>query len=335
MLIKSEECTMTSKTLNKIMLVAALLFCVIFGVSIYIKNERLKRLDDAHDQEWEDKRNQENQSNQDSIDQTNKNNQANNGINSPTITDKNGQTVDFTNFVSLYGYAESKLNDATNIQSKATGEGKLSGKVSFGNITLTNETINIKIERAQNSNQKWFRYTVTGDIRDGLFYLDYTTETYTKGSQAWLYFNQESQDWSKTSVAGLNDKFGWSTNQTFQIINSSSVKSSSVIYQQQSDDYKATAELDVSKSSSRAGKFIQGTYGANSPASYKSCKLTVRFDKTGNFKSIQYEEAFDVVVYNKANNVTINATVTTNYTETFTNIDKSPVSIIQPPKIND
>ncbi len=327
---------MTSKTLNKIMLVAALLFCVIFGVSIYIKNERLKRLDDAHDQEWEDKRNQENQSNQDNIDQTNKNNQANNGINSPTITDKNGQTVDFTNFVSLYGYAESKLNDATNIQSKATGEGKLSGKVSFGNITLTNETINIKIERAQNSNQKWFRYTVTGDIRDGLFYLDYTTETYTKGSQAWLYFNQESQDWSKTSVAGLNDKFGWSTNQTFQIINSSSVKpGSSVIYQQQSDDYKATAELDVSKSSSRAGKFIQGTYGANSPASYKSCKLTVRFDKTGNFKSIQYEEAFDVVVYNKANNVTINATVTTNYTETFTNIDKSPVSIIQPPKIND
>lgn len=327
---------MTSKTLNKIMLVAALLFCVIFGVSIYIKNERLKRLDDAHDQEWEDKRNQENQSNQDNIDQTNKNNQANNGINSPTITDKNGQTVDFTNFVSLYGYAESKLNDATNIQSKATGEGKLSGKVSFGNITLTNETINIKIERAQNSNQKWFRYTVTGDIRDGLFYLDYTTETYTKGSQAWLYFNQESQDWSKTSVAGLNDRFGWSTNQTFQIINSSSVKpGSSVIYQQQSDDYKATAELDVSKSSSRAGKFIQGTYGANSPASYKSCKLTVRFDKTGNFKSIQYEEAFDVVVYNKANNVTINATVTTNYTETFTNIDKSPVSIIQPPKIND
>ena len=327
---------MTSKTLNKIMLVAALLFCVIFGVSIYIKNERLKRLDDAHDQEWEDKRNQENQSNQDNIDQTNKNNQANNGINSPTITDKNGQTVDFTNFVSLYGYAESKLNDATNIQSKATGEGKLSGKVSFGNITLTNETINIKIERAQNSNQKWFRYTVTGDIRDGLFYLDYTTGTYTKGSQAWLYFNQESQDWSKTSVAGLNDRFGWSTNQTFQIINSSSVKpGSSVIYQQQSDDYKATAELDVSKSSSRAGKFIQGTYGANSPASYKSCKLTVRFDKTGNFKSIQYEEAFDVVVYNKANNVTINATVTTNYTETFTNIDKSPVSIIQPPKIND
>ncbi|MDY5042133.1 MAG: hypothetical protein SPF07_04115 [Eubacteriales bacterium] len=327
---------MTSKTLNKIMLVAALLFCVIFGVSIYIKNERLKRLDDAHDQEWEDKRNQENQSNQDSIDQFDKNNQANNGNNSPTITDKNGQTVDFTNFVSLYGYAESKLNDATNIQSKATGEGKLSGKVSFGsNITLTNETINIQIERAQNSNQKWFRYTVKGNILDGLFNLDYTTETYTKGSQAWLYFNQESQDWSKTSVAGLNDRFGWSTNQTFQIINSSSVKpGSSVIYQQRSDDYKATAELDVSKSSSRAGKFIQGTYGATSPASYKSCKLTVRFDKTGNFKSIQYEETFDVVVYNKANNATINATVTTNYTETFTCIDKFTVPITQPPKIN-
>lgn len=326
---------MTSKTLNKIMLVAALLFCVIFGVSIYIKNERLKRLDDAHDQEWEDKRNQENQSNQDDIDQSNKNNQANNGINSPTITDKNGQTVDFTNFVSLYGYAESKLNDATNIQSKATGEGKLSGKVSIGNITLTNETINIKMERAQNSNQKLFRYTVTGDIRDGVFYLDYTTGTYTKGSQAWLYFNQESQDWSKTSVAGLNDRFGWSTNQTFQIINSSSVKpGSSVIYQQQSDDYKATAELDVSKSSSRAGKFIQGTYGASSPASYKSCKLTVRFDKTGNFKSIQYEETYDVVVYNKKNNATINATVTTNYTETFTCIDKSTVTITQPSTIS-
>lgn len=327
---------MTSKTLNKIMLVAALLFCVIFGVSIYIKNERLKRLDDAHDQEWEDKRNQENQSNQDSIDQFDKNNQANNGNNSPTITDKNGQTVDFTNFVSLYGYAESKLNDATDIRSNATGEGKLSGKVSFGsNITLTNETINIQIERAQNSNQKWFRYTVKGNILDGLFNLDYTTETYTKGSQAWLYFNQESQDWSKTSVAGLNDRFGWSTNQTFQIINSSSVKpGSSVIYQQRSDDYKATAELDVSKSSSRAGKFIQGTYGATSPASYKSCKLTVRFDKTGNFKSIQYEETFDVVVYNKANNATINATVTTNYTETFTCIDKFTVPITQPPKIN-
>lgn len=326
---------MTSKTLNKIMLVAALLFCVIFGVSIYIKNERLKRLDDAHDQEWEDKRNQENQSNLDSIDQFDKNNQANNGNNSPTITDKNGQTVDFTNFVSLYGYAESKLNDATDIRSNATGEGKLSGKVSFGNTTLTNETINIQIERAQNSNQKWFRYTVTGNILNGLFYLDYTTETYTKGSQAWLYFNQESQDWSKTSVAGLNDRFGWSTNQTFQIINSSSVKpGSSVIYQQRSDDYKATAELDVSKSSSRAGKFIQGTYGATSPASYKSCKLTVRFDKTGNFKSIQYEETFDVVVYNKANNATINATVTTNYTETFTNIDNKPVPITQPPKIS-
>lgn len=326
---------MTSKTLNKIMLVAALLFCVIFGVSIYIKNERLKRLDNAYDQEMEDKRNQENQSNQDDIDQSNKNNQANNGNNSPTITDKNGQTVDFTNFVSLYGYAEGRLNNATNIQSKVTGEGKLSGKVSLINTTLTNETINIKMERAQNSNQKWFRYTVTGNILNGIFNLDYTTETYTKGSQAWLYFNQESQDWNKISVAGLNDRFGWSTNQTFQIINSSSVKSSSgAIYQPQSDDYKATAELDVSKSSSRAGKFIQGTYGANSPASYKSCKLTVRFDKTGNFKSIQYEETYDVVVYNKKYNATINATVTTNYTETFTCIDKSPVTITQPSKIS-
>lgn len=325
---------MTSKTLNKIMLVAALLFCVIFGVSIYIKNERLKRMDDAYDQEMEDKRNQENKTAQDDIDQSNKNNQANNGNNNTTIIDKDGQTVDFTNFVSLYGYAEGKLNNATNIRSTTSGTAKLSGKVSIGNIKLNNESINIDMQRAQNSNQKWFRYRVTGNLLDGLFNLDYTTETYTKGSQAWLYFNQESQDWSKTSVAGLNERFGWDTNQTLQIINNSTVKSSSVTYQQQSGDYKATAELDVSKSSSRAGKFIQGTYGASSPASYKSCKLTVKFDKNGNFKSIQYEETYDVVVYNKANRASIDATVTANYIETFSSIDGANVLITQPAKIN-
>lgn len=331
---------MTSKTLNKIMLVAALLFCVIFGVSIYIKNERLKRLDDAHDQEWEDKRNQENQSNRDNIDQFNKNNQANNGNNSPTITDKNGQTVDFTNFVSLYGYAESKLNDAPNIQSLATGTAKLSGTGKKGLISssFSNQTVALSIERAQNSTQTLFKYIAKGNINSSslTINLNHETSTYTKGNNAWLFYNQTSDEWkTQPNKAYLQEKFGWKTNQTLQLINTSSIKSSNV--SPQPNDYMATAELDVSKSSSRASKFLKATYDPYSktptPVTYNSCKLTVLFDKNGSFKSIQYEESYNVVIIT-SNNITLTMTIETNYTETFTHIGQSTVSIDQPSKIN-
>ena len=95
---------MTSKTLNKIMIVAAILFCVIFGVSIYIKNERLRRLDEAYDKQMEEQRKNENQNAFDDASQTQKNNQANNGSNTSSEKD-----VDFTDFVSVYSYEKVSL----------------------------------------------------------------------------------------------------------------------------------------------------------------------------------------------------------------------------------
>ena len=320
---------MTSKTLNKIMIVAAILFCVIFGVSVYIKNERLRRLDEAYDKQMEEQRKNENQNAFDDASQTQKNNQANNGSNTSSEKD-----VDFTDFVSVYSYAENKLNKITYIRSTATGTGTLSGSVTSPLKTnLSNQPISISYERAKNKTQKFFEYHVKGTISAAgtSMPLDYGTSLYKEGAtcKEWISHGQDNPRWQPISNSAMQNKYGWDASETFYIINKNSVTSSSMIYDTTSRTYTGKATLNVKNSTTRMSKLIQGLYDGTAPAQYQSCELTVTFDEHGNFKTIQYEEKFNISIRNEPNKATINATLTTNYVETFHTISNTEQVVIK------
>ena len=97
-----------------------------------------------------------------------------------------------------------------------------------------------------------------------------------------------------------------------------------MIYDTTSRTYTGKATLNVKNSTTRMAKLIQGLYDGTAPAQYQSCELTVTFDEHGNFKTIQYEEKFNISIRNEPNNATINATLTTNYVETFTHLNNTP-----------
>lgn len=308
---------MTSKTLNKIMIVAAILFCVIFGVSVYIKNERLRRLDEAYDKQMEEQRKNENQNAFDDASQTQKNNQTNNGSNTSSEKD-----VDFTNFVSVYSYAENKLNKITYIRSTATGTGTLSGSVTSPFKTnLSKQPISISYERAKNKTQKFFAYNVKGTISAAgtSMPLNYWTSLYKQGAtcKERIAHGQDNPRWETISNSGMQEKYGWDVNETFHIINKNSVTSSSMIFDNTSRTYIGKATLNVKNSTTRMAKLIQGLYDGTAPAQYQSCELTVTFDEHGNFKTIQYQESFNVSIRNEPNDATISAKLTTDYVETF------------------
>ena len=109
---------MTSKTLNIIMLVCLILFSVIFGVAATLKAEEFRRLDEAYEDEVQDNLEKENESILDDLNTQNKNEQINNGSNSTTNSDENntnGGVVNFSDFITMFNYAENKLNNSTNI----------------------------------------------------------------------------------------------------------------------------------------------------------------------------------------------------------------------------
>lgn len=314
---------MTSKTLNKIMIVAAILFCVIFGVSVYIKNERLRQLDEAYDKQMEDQRKNENQSAFDDASQTQKNNQANNGSNGSSESD-----IDFTDFISVYSYAENKLNKITYIRSTATGTGTLSGSVTSPmKINLSSQPITISYQRAKNKTQKFFAYNVKGTISAAnvSMPLDYWTSLYKQGAtcQERIAHGQDNPKWEPISYSGMQEKYGWDVSETFHIINKNSVTSSSMIYDTTSRTYIGKATLNVKNSATRMAKLIKGLYDGTAPAQYQSCELTVTFDEHSNFKTIQYEEKFSISIRNEPNDATVNATLTTDYVETFHTISNT------------
>lgn len=314
---------MTSKTLNKIMIVAAILFCVIFGVSVYIKNERLRQLDEAYDKQMEDQRKNENQSAFDDASQTQKNNQANNGSNGSSESD-----IDFTDFISVYSYAENKLNKITYIRSTATGTGTLSGSVTSPvKVNLSSQPITISYERAKNKTQKFFAYNVKGTISAAgtSMPLNYWTSLYKQGAtcQERIAHGQDNPKWETISNSGMQEKYGWDASETFHIINKNSVTSSSMIYDTTSRTYIGKATLNVKNSATRMAKLIKGLYDGTAPAQYQSCEITVTFDEHGNFKTIQYQEAFNISIRNEPNNATVSAKLTTDYVETFHTISNT------------
>lgn len=327
---------MTSKKLNIIVLVCLILFSVIFGVAMAIKRDELRKLDDAYDKQIQDSMDKENQGILDDLNTQNKNEQNNNlniTAGSNTFGSNNiidNKPVNFTEFVDMYNYAEKKLNAAVNIHSTAYGTGTLSGPTSMSNISIKNEKIAISFERAQNTNQKYFNYHVTGSFTSVPFNLDYQTSLYAEGAMHYLLFNQDANGWQPISESAVQSKFAWDTNKTFHIINKNSVKSSSLIFDKYSKTYTGIAELNVDVSAKNFSQTLMGAMGAKGPARYKSAKITVVFDQYGNFKSIKLQETFNIDVHSSQYNTTMYATCTTDYTETFNVSGAGTVKITRP-----
>lgn len=320
---------MNSKKLNVIMVVCLVLFCVIFGVSAAVRAAELERLDREHDQQQEQQRQEELDKAVGDATTTQKNEQTNNG--SSNSSNSVEAAIDFSSFSSMYTAAEKKLANATNIMSVYTGSAKLSGPTNYGGITVSNETIYFNFERYKNASAQLVKFSVTGDMLDGLFYLNYSTTLYSNSAIFNYYFNQQKPAWQTLSKAEQSSKFGWNVNSTFHSATADAVKSSTtVIHDKATKTYTATAELDCSKACTKASYFFKGVMDSSSPATYQSCKITATIKENGSFSKIRYQETFKISVYNEEYNAKIDATVVADYTETFSSVNESTIEIYPP-----
>lgn len=324
---------MTSKTLNIIMLVCLILFSVIFGVAATLKAEEFRRLDEAYEDEVQDNLEKENESILDDLNTQNKNEQINNGSNSTTNSDDNntnGGVVNFSDFITMFNYAENKLNNSTNIHSVANGSCVLNGSTNKGGYTLNNDKVDVSFVRAQNSGQKYFTYNVNGRVMNNFYSLNLKTSIYSEGAIYYIYSNQDGAKWKSISKSAVDEKFNWNTNQTFQEINESSVKSSTFYYDKYSRTYIATAELNPQISGVRFKNTLMGVLNATDPANIISSKISVTVDSYGNFKSIRYEDTFSVLIYDSDKKMTINVTIKSDIVETFKVAGNGTVIINRP-----
>ena len=320
---------MNSKKLNVIMIVCLVLFCVIFGVAAAVRAAELERLDREHEQQQEQQRQEELDNALNDASTTQKNEQTNNsGSNSSNSVET---AIDFSSFSSMYTAAEKKLANATNIMSTYTGSAKLSGPTNYGGITVDNETIYFNFERYKNATEQLVKFSVTGDMLDGLFFLDYSTTLYSNSAIYNYYFNQQNPHWQTLSKAEQANKFGWNVNSTFHSATADAIKSSTaVIHDKSTKTYTATAELDCSKACTKASHFFKGVMDSSNPATYQKCKITATIKENGSFSKIRYQETFKISVYNAEYNARIDATVVADYTETFSSVNENAITIYPP-----
>ena len=328
---------MTAKKINFLIILFILLFCFVGGfVCVYEYNLSLE-LDAKHDEETAKQREEYEKNTLDDINTSVSNENKNDGNTlAPPVNNNGGNSdnVDVSNFnfLQMYTHAENKLNKATNIYSKISGSALLSGPTSFGGIKLNNEKVSITAERAQNSNNTFVNFKVTGNLLNGLFYLNYETASFSDGASYYWFFNQEKIGWQRSSKINNYNKLRFETNQTFHEITADSFKTetSNIFYNKYDQTYTGTCELKPEISTTRYAYTLKGVLDGNDKANFLSSKIEVVFDKYGSFKSIRYIDNFKIDVYAKDYDTTMYATIQSDYIETFVTIGNRTVSIIKP-----
>lgn len=327
---------MTAKRMNFLIITCILLFCLVGGfIGVYEYNLSLE-LDATHDAQTAKEREQHEKDTLNDIKTTSNNETKNDGNTlAPSTGGENSTTnVDVSNFnfLQMYAHAESKLNASTNIYSKISGSANLSGPTSFGGIKLSNEKVYLTAERAQNANNTYVDFKVTGNLLNGLFALNYESASYSDGASYYWFFNQDKSGWQPSSRTNVYNKLRFETNQTFNEITADSIKkeTATMFYNKYDQTYTGTCELIPDVSSSRYAYTLKGIMDGKDKATLSSSKIEVVFDKTGSFKSIRYIDTFRIDVYAKDYDTTMYATISSDYTETFVTIGNRTVSIIKP-----
>lgn len=323
---------MTSKRLNIIMLVCLILFSIIFGVSATLRAIELKKLDDEYEQNVKDELDKQTQEIQNGL-ETDSKNEANNNNNTTTNSNNNiiGSVVNFSNFLEMYTFSENKLNKSTNILSNGSGSAIINGTTSSSAIKLNNEKVNISFTRAQNSTQKYFTFDISGQLINNFYSLYYKTSVYAEGAIYYIYSNQNNDGWQTISQTAVQEKFNWTTNQTFHVINGNSIKNvETFYYDKYSKTYTGVAELNPNVSAQKLKYTMMGFMNASAPAEFLSSKITVQVDRYGNFKSIRYQDTFKINIYDPENKLTLYATINADYTETFDSTGNKVVHITKP-----
>ncbi len=333
---------MSGKTINIIMLTCVFAFSIIFGLSSFVKDHRLQTLDSEHDEEVRQTIEDEEKDILNDILIQNKNDASNSIVLALDNTDEeeSGGPVTFTNFLSMYEYAEQKLANASHIYSYGSGVGTLNATTSMSGIELKNQEMGIKFTRAQADTTKYFVFDTTGNLKvasnlvSGTFGLRSQAAIYSQGSLYYLFYNFNNYGWHPTSKMAIEEKFNWSTNQTFHIANSSTIFNDTLVYDNYSKTHIGTAELKTPISSVRSSKVFMAVLDADKPAEFLSTKITVVVDNFGNFKSIQCRDKVKVKLYQAEYDFTTYATIDLSFTETFTRIGKSGVTINKPSLLN-
>ena len=327
---------MNSKKLNILIIFCLTLFCFAGGFFGVYKFNQFKALDIAHDMQNASHRQQAEQEALNNI-KTQSTNETNNNKNilKPNVTASvSEKSVDVSafNFLEMYTHAEQQLNKATNIYSTIEGKAFLSGPTSRAGISFNNDKATLTAVRAQNSTSKYVDFKVNGTMLDGLFNLDYEAGTYFDGSLYYWFFNQDKQGWLPSSQAFCYDKLRFDTNQTFNIVNASSIKAGTgqIFYNKYEQIYTGSCELIPSVSAARYSYTLQGILDAENKADVVSSKLEVTFDKNGNFKTIRYIDTFKVTIVNDTFNTVFYGTISSDYTETFISIGSRNINIQRP-----
>ena len=326
---------MTAKKMNFLILACILLFCLIGGfVGVYRYNTFLK-LDAEHDNRYAQDRAQSERDTLTDIEISSKNENRNEGNTlSPSYgSDASSDNVDVSSFdfIQMVEYATSKLETAANISSTAIGMATFSGPTSRG-ISLSNEKVAFNFTRAKNATQSYVLFGLNGTLLGGLATINRTAGSYSEGSTYYLQNTSNGPTFQPSSHDNNFNNLRFEANQTFHILNASSIKvgTENLFYNKYDQTYTGSCELITSVSAQNFSYTLKYMMGGKSPATYTSSKVEIVFDKTGKFKSIKYSDEFKIEVYDAGFDTTIHATITGEYTETFKTIGNKHVSITKP-----
>ncbi len=330
---------MNVRFLNALVLSTILSLGVFFGINVNSFDNTVAEIDASH-QEYlsnEYKQTIKEITEDIIINSANNFNNSNSGKKNSGSSSSVQKEVNFKNFYEMYAFAVNKLNNASLVESHATGSMELleGASIGTGGITLVTLTsplkINLSFLKQKNGREKLFRMNLKGSAIGKNF--DVNTTHYTAG----INYEYDAPGIGGVVIPGSTyiEKFNWDMVQPFHLANehiSNKLTESEIMswYKDNKGIYHSIIEINASAFKSNFSTILSGIFGVNVPFSYNQIILTIKVDSYGNFISIEYN---DKITLNKASIMGFeinNARANLNLTETFVTIDNNFVQIKKP-----
>lgn len=325
---------MKLRFVNIIVLTIFLGFSVFFGYQNYKTNVENANSDSLFENELSTTLNDITKEIAEDINITNTNRANNDRSGTSTSPSVGPVAVNFTNFHDMYEYAVNKYNKATYVYSSASGTAILDGTIASLGFSLENEKTSLSFIKAKQQNERYFQFSLTGrKILEGYNNLSVSTVHYTNGT-IYQYRVGTGDPVVQLTEAQYKERLDWDMTQIFHLPTdevASTISEEEVIsfmYDDTAKEYVAKLEIDTASFQTNFSKIIQSVTNGSRPATFNKIALTIRVDKNGNFKSITYIEDFSASI--TYNGLSMQGSIKTNYTESFTIIDNGFIEVSNP-----
>lgn len=320
---------MRAKAFNLIILLIIFSFTVVFGVFNFQKNNDTASQDNLFQTDINAHINDITKRVADDINTTQSNLNNNNSGGTSSSPNLPNQEVKFSNFYQMYNYALDKYNGATYIYSYASGTGYVTGEAK-GLIKLENEPLTIKFSKQKAKEERYFGLDLLGRVVvPGMNALGFETAHYSDG-----VINTYSVSAKPTQTLTRNayeNELKWNMTEIFNlptrevVSNVTEEEIISFLYDSKTKEYTAVLSLRPEVFKNNFNSIVKILSGSTKEAVFSRIDMTIKVDRSGNFKTIHYSEklASDIVY----KGITMQGEMDLSFTETFSIIDNGFVRI--------